>query len=67
LAAVYVTRRLRKDGSAYYGPYFPANLAYRIVDLIHRHFLIPSCKVDLTRFHPRPASSTTSSAAWARA
>ncbi len=50
---VYVTRRLRKDGSAYYGPYFPANLAYRIVDLIHRHFLIPSCKVDLGHFHPR--------------
>lgn len=51
---VYVTRRLRKDGSSYYGPFFPANLAYRIVDLIHRHFLVPSCKVDLTRFHPRP-------------
>jgi excinuclease ABC subunit C len=51
---VYVTRRLRKDGSCYYGPYFPANLAYRIVDLIHRNFLVPSCKVDLTRFHPRP-------------
>jgi excinuclease ABC subunit C len=51
---VYVTRRLRKDGSSYYGPYFPANLAYRIVDLIHRYFLVPSCKVDLTRFHPRP-------------
>ncbi len=51
---VYVTRRLRKDGSKYYGPYFPGNLAYRIVDLIHRNFLIPSCKVDLTRFHPRP-------------
>src|SRR5947209_12477510 len=51
---VYVTRRLRKDGSAYYGPYFPANLAYRIVDLIHRHFLIPSCQVDLARNHPRP-------------
>ncbi|HKW25123.1 MAG TPA: excinuclease ABC subunit UvrC [Terriglobales bacterium] len=51
---VYVTRRLRKDGSAYYGPYFPANLAYRIVDLIHRHFLVPSCKVDLSRYHPRP-------------
>jgi excinuclease ABC subunit C len=51
---VYVTRRLRKDGSLYYGPYFPANLAYRIVDLIHRHFLVPSCRVDLTRYHPRP-------------
>ena len=51
---VYVTRRLRKDGSEYYGPYFPTSLAYRIVDLIHRHFLVPSCKVDLTRYHPRP-------------
>jgi len=51
---VYVTRRLKKDGSEYYGPYFPANLAYRIVDLIHRHFLIPSCNIDLRRYHPRP-------------
>jgi len=51
---VYVTRRLRKDGSNYYGPYFPGNLAYRIVDLIHRSFLVPSCKVDLTRYHMRP-------------
>src|ERR1700756_3137286 len=51
---VYVTRRLRKNGSVYYGPYFPGNLAYRIVDLIYRHFLVPSCKSDLTRFHPRP-------------
>ncbi|MGH9523431.1 MAG: excinuclease ABC subunit UvrC [Terriglobales bacterium] len=51
---VYVTRRLRKDGSVYYGPYFPASLAYRIADLIHRHFLIPSCKIDLRRYHPRP-------------
>jgi excinuclease ABC subunit C len=50
---VFVTRRLRKDGSAYYGPYFPGNLAYRLVDLIHRSFLIPSCKVDLSRYHPR--------------
>ncbi len=24
---VYVTRRLRKDGSSYFGPYFPGNLA----------------------------------------
>ena len=54
LPRVYVTRRLRKDGSVYYGPYFPANLAYRIVDLIHRSFLVPSCYVDLNRSHARP-------------
>ncbi|HWE86280.1 MAG TPA: excinuclease ABC subunit UvrC [Terracidiphilus sp.] len=50
---VFVTRRLRKDGAAYYGPYFPGNLAYRVVELIHRSFLLPSCKVDLNRYHPR--------------
>lgn len=51
---VYVTRRLLKDGSIYFGPYFPASLAYRLVHLIHKHFLVPSCTVDLTRNHPRP-------------
>src|SRR5437588_4258703 len=51
---VYVTRRLRKDGSTYFGPYFPGNLAYRLVHFIHRHFLVPSCKVDMTRYHPKP-------------
>ena len=51
---VYVTRRLKKDGATYFGPYFPANLAHRLVHFIHRHFKVPSCKIDLTRFHPKP-------------
>src|SRR3984885_12485110 len=51
---VYVTRRLRKDGSTYFGPYFPGNLAHRLVHFIHRHFLVPSCNVDLTRNHTHP-------------
>jgi len=51
---VYVTRRLRKDGSTYFGPYFPGNLAHRLVHFIHRHFKVPSCNVDLTRNHTHP-------------
>src|SRR5947209_5828515 len=51
---VYVTRRLKKDGSIYFGPFFPHSLAYRIVHFIHKNFKIPSCTVDLTRNHPRP-------------
>jgi excinuclease ABC subunit C len=47
---VYVTRRIRKDGT-YYGPYFPGNLAYRLVNFIHRNFKIPSCKVDFNKTH----------------
>src|ERR1700676_1953069 len=51
---VYVTRRLKKDGSTYFGPYFPGNLAHRLVHFIHRHFKIPSCNVDLTRNYTHP-------------
>src|SRR5216683_5269351 len=51
---VYVTRRLVKDGSLYFGPFFPHSLAYRIVHFIHKNFRVPSCTVDLTRNHPRP-------------
>ncbi|MBI4877160.1 MAG: excinuclease ABC subunit UvrC [Acidobacteria bacterium] len=51
---VYVTRRLKKDGSAYFGPYFPGNLAYRLVHFIHRLFRVPSCNADLTRPHMQP-------------
>ncbi len=50
---VYVTRRLRK-GQTYFGPYFPANLAYRVLNFVHRSFKIPSCKVDLTKAHAAP-------------
>ena len=50
---VFVTRRLRKDGGAYFGPYFPGNLAHRLADVVRKSFLIPSCKVDLSRYHPR--------------
>jgi excinuclease ABC subunit C len=51
---VYVTRRLRKDGSTYYGPYFPGNLAHRLVHFIHRFFKVPSCGIDFNRKHTHP-------------
>jgi excinuclease ABC subunit C len=51
---VYFTRRIKKDGSIYFGPYFPASLARRILHFVHKRFLVPSCTVDLTRGHPRP-------------
>ena len=51
---VYFTRKIQKDGSLYFGPYFPAGLARRILHFIHKRFMVPSCNVDLTRSHPRP-------------
>src|ERR1700676_3546717 len=51
---VFFTRRIKKDGSLYFGPYFPAGLARRILHFVHKRFLVPSDTVDLTRSHPRP-------------
>jgi len=51
---VYFTRKVKKDGSLYFGPYFPASLARRILHFVHKRFLVPSCTVDLTRSHARP-------------
>jgi excinuclease ABC subunit C len=51
---VYFTRKVKKDGALYFGPYFPPSLARRILHFIHKRFLVPSCFVDLTKSHPRP-------------
>jgi excinuclease ABC subunit C len=51
---VYFTRKVKKDGSLYFGPYFPAGLARRILHFVHKRFLVPSCFVDLNKNHPRP-------------
>ncbi len=51
---VYFTRKVKKDGALYFGPYFPPSLARRILHFIHKRFLVPSCFVDLNKNHPRP-------------
>ena len=50
---VFVTRRLEKNGSIFFGPYFPASLAHRIVHFINRYFGIPSAKMEMNRPHTR--------------
>jgi len=50
---VFVTRRVQKDGSVYFGPYFPASLAHRIVHFINRYFGVPSAKLEMNRPHAR--------------
>jgi len=50
---VFVTRRLEKNGSLFFGPYFPASLAHRIVHFINRYFGIPSEKMEMNRPHSR--------------
>lgn len=44
----YVVRRVRKDGAGYYGPFIPASLAKKTLNLIHRYFLLRQCTITIT-------------------
>jgi excinuclease ABC subunit C len=50
---IFVTRKFKKDGAAYYGPYFPASLASRTFKLINRHFQIRACSIEIDGNRPR--------------
>src|SRR6476660_9858233 len=49
-----ITRRVRKDGAAYFGPFFPAGLARKSLKLIERYFLIRNCNIHIDGKRPRP-------------
>jgi excinuclease ABC subunit C len=50
---IFITRRVKKDGALYYGPFFPASLASRTFKLINRYFQIRTCSIDIDGNRPR--------------
>lgn len=51
---VVITRKIVKDGSSYYGPFLPASLARRTLDLINRTFQMRTCDIEIDGKLPRP-------------
>ncbi|HWS86464.1 MAG TPA: excinuclease ABC subunit UvrC [Pyrinomonadaceae bacterium] len=51
---VMITRRIQRDGSLYFGPYLPAALARRTIDLINRTFQLRTCDIEIDGRLPRP-------------
>ena len=49
-----ITRRVRKDGAYYAGPFFPGGLARKTLRLIERYFLIRNCTITIDGRRPRP-------------
>lgn len=49
-----VVRRVKKDGTLYYGPYVPAGGMWETLALIRRTFPLATCKTDLTGKPSRP-------------
>ena len=48
------TRRIRRDGAEYYGPYLPAGLARKAIKLTQKLFGIRVCRIDIDGSLPRP-------------
>ena len=51
---VVITRKILRDGASYYGPFLPASLARRTLDLINRTFQMRTCDIEITGKLPRP-------------
>jgi excinuclease ABC subunit C len=51
---IHIARRVTRDGDHYSGPYLPASLAYKTIDLAHRLFGIRSCREVLDGHRSRP-------------
>src|ERR671929_363355 len=51
---VMITRRIQRDGALYFGPYLPASLARRTIDLINRTFQLRTCDIEIDGRLPRP-------------
>jgi excinuclease ABC subunit C len=51
---VMITRKIQRDGALYFGPYLPASLARRTIDLINRTFQLRTCDIEIDGKLPRP-------------
>lgn len=51
---VVITRKIARDGSSYYGPFLPAVLARKTLNLVNRAFQMRTCDIDIDGKLPRP-------------
>lgn len=51
---IFITRRIRKDGAQYFGPFLPASYARRTLKLVNRCFKLRTCNLDIDGTLPRP-------------
>jgi len=49
-----ITRRIQNDGALYFGPFLPAAMARRTIDLINRTFQLRTCDIEIDGKAPRP-------------
>ena len=51
---VELTRKVRDDGHAYFGPYMGQHMARRLMELARTHFQVRTCRIEIDGKLPRP-------------
>ena len=51
---IFITRRIRRDGAIYYGPFLPASYARQVIKLVNRYFKLRTCSLEIDGSLPRP-------------
>ena len=51
---IFITRRIRRDGALYYGPFLPASYARQVIKLVNRYFKLRTCNLEIDGSLPRP-------------
>ena len=49
-----ITRRIQRDGALYFGPFLPASMARKTIDVINRTFQLRTCDIEIDGKAPRP-------------
>ncbi len=51
---IFITRRIKKDGAHYFGPFLPASYARQTIKLINSYFRLRTCNLEIDGTLPRP-------------
>ncbi len=51
---IFITRRIKKDGALYFGPYLPAAYARRTLKLVNKYFRLRTCNLEVDGSLERP-------------
>lgn len=51
---IFITRRIRRDGALYFGPFLPASYARQTIKLVNKYFKLRTCNLEINGLQARP-------------
>jgi excinuclease ABC subunit C len=51
---IFITRRIKRDGALYFGPFLPAGYARQTIKLLNKYFKLRTCNIEIDGSMARP-------------